>query len=292
MITQRSEPFVRAETHDNQNVTFRLMKTYVLLFLIAAITLSCSRTPDESELKSEIEKANAEFMKASTARDAATLATLYTEDAKLMFPNMPAIEGRANIQAFFQQAMDNGISEIRLATDEVKGSDDFAIETGTYAMLAGTQTADKGKYIVEWKKTDGQWRLHRDMPNTDMPPAQPAARPDQTVSIAVFKVKKGNVDKFETFVRNVLMKAVDTSTPLGLEAVKSIRMLQASAPEKDGSHKYIFIFDPYFHEVEYGIEEILLAKHGAVRGKQLHDEFNSMVTPFYEYHEMKQLVSR
>lgn len=268
------------------------MKTNAFFFLIATISLSCNRIPDQQQLRSEIEKANVEFMKASNARDAATLASLYTQDAKLMFPNMPAIEGRRNIQAFFQQALGSGITDIKLTTEEVKGTDEFAIETGRYAMLAGNKIADEGKYVVEWRKVDGKWHLHRDMPNTDMPAAQPTALPEQAVGIAVFKVKKGNTDKFETFVRNMLMQAVDTSTPQGREAVKAIRMLRASTPEKDSSHKYIFIFDPYFHEVEYGIETILVAKHGAVKGKQLHEQFNSMVTPFYEYHEMKQLANR
>ena len=268
------------------------MKTNAFFLLIATISLSCNGIPDQEQLRSEIEKANVEFMKASNARDAATLASLYTQDAKLMFPNMPTIEGRRNIQTFFQQALGSGITDIKLTTEEVMGTDEFAIETGRYAMLEGNKTTDAGKYVVQWKKVNGKWHLYGDIYNTDMAAAQPAARPDETVGIAVFKVRKGHNDQFETFARNVLMEAVDTSTPHGKQAVKSIRMLRASTPEKDGSHKFIFIFDPYFHDVEYGIETILVAKHGAVKGKQLHERFNSMVTPFYEYHEMKQLVSR
>lgn len=268
------------------------MKTNALFFLIATISLSCSRIPDQEQLRSEIEEANIEFMKASNARDAATLASLYTQDAKLMFPNMPTIEGRRNIQAFFRQALGSGITDIKLTTQEVKGTDEFAIEMGRYAMLDGTKITDEGKYVVQWKKVDGKWHLHGDIYNTDMAAVQPAARPDETVGIALFKVKKGRNDQFESFARNVLMGAVDTSTPHGMQAMKSIRMLRASTPEKDGSHKFIFIFDPYFHDVEYGIETILIAKHGAVKGKQLHEQFNSLVTPFYEYHEMKQLANR
>jgi uncharacterized protein (TIGR02246 family) len=268
------------------------MKRHVYLILIAAISLSCNPVPDQSELRSEIEKANVEFMNAARARDAAALATLYSEDAKLMFPNMRAIEGRTNIQGFFQQAMDNGISEIRLTTDEVTGTTEYAVEGGRYVMLAGGKTVDEGKYMVEWKNVDGKWRLHRDMPSSDMPAAQPQAQPDQSVGIAVFKVKKGNQEKFETFVRDVLMKAVDTNTSHGVQAVKAIRMLRAKAPEKDGSRKVIFIFDPLYEDVEYGIQEILVARHGAVRGKELDEEFGSLVTPFYEYHDMTQLVSQ
>jgi ketosteroid isomerase-like protein len=31
--------------------------------------------------------------------------------------------------------------------------------------------ADKGKYIVVWKKEDGKWKLHRDLSNSDLPVA-------------------------------------------------------------------------------------------------------------------------
>ncbi|GAF78655.1 unnamed protein product, partial [marine sediment metagenome] len=46
----------------------------------------------------------------------------------------------------------------------------FAIEEGRYTLYAeGDQIADQGKYIVTWKKEDGQWKLHRDIWNTSNP---------------------------------------------------------------------------------------------------------------------------
>jgi ketosteroid isomerase-like protein len=35
--------------------------------------------------------------------------------------------------------------------------------------LKNGKTADRGKYIVVWKRDGGQWRLHRDSWNTSMP---------------------------------------------------------------------------------------------------------------------------
>lgn len=95
--------------------------------------------------------------------------------ARLMFPHMPAIEGKENIRGFFQQGINEGLTGIKLSTEEVKGTDSFAIEMGRYELMAGENKVDAGKYLVECKKVDGKWLLHRDMPTPDMPLAQPVA---------------------------------------------------------------------------------------------------------------------
>lgn len=266
------------------------MKTIATSLLASALLISCSQSPDQNSLKSEIEKSNQEFMKAVAAKDGDAVTRLYTEDARLMFAHSPAIEGRQNIKASFEQTLDAGVTGINIMTEEVTGTNDFAIESGRYEIQAGDKTVDKGRFLVHWKKVDGKWLLHRDMPSSDQPVAQPIAQPDQTVGIAVFKVKKGNADEFESFIRNVLIPACDTSTPVKSQAVKSVRMLRAKDTEKDGSQKFIFIFDPRFEEMEYEIEKILVAKHGKEKGNQLMDQFDSYVTSFYEYHDMTQLA--
>jgi uncharacterized protein (TIGR02246 family) len=134
-------------------------------------------TSDQTSLKSEIEKANHEFMNAVAGKDGDAIARLYTENAQLMFPHSPAIEGRENIKSFFQQTVASGITGVKLTTDEVTGTDDFAIESGRYEMLAGDQTVDKGNYLVHWKNVGGEWLLHRDMPMTDQPLAETTAQP-------------------------------------------------------------------------------------------------------------------
>ena len=55
------------------------------------------------------------------------------------------------------------------------GTDQFAIESGVYELMAGENKVDEGKYLAEWRKVDGKWLLHRDMPSTDMPLPQPVA---------------------------------------------------------------------------------------------------------------------
>ena len=262
----------------------------VCLIFTAAVCFTLEASA-QSSLKQEIERVNEKFAEAVANKDANAVMKLYTDDARLMFPHMPVVSGKENIKAFFQQTIDGGITRVSISTEEVNGTDEFAIESGRYAFYAGEQKVDEGKYLVHWKKVDGEWLFYRDMPSTDLPPPQAIARPHQTVGIAVFKVKKENMAKFERFVKDVLMPAVDVSTPGKMQALKSVRMLAGNTVEPDGSQKFIFIFDPRSPEMEYEIEKVLVAKHGPEKGKQLADEFSSLATSFYEYHDMRQLAA-
>lgn len=230
-------------------------------------------------------------MDAVAAKNADDVAALYSENARLMFPHMPPVEGRENIKAFFQQAIQSGITDVKLTTEEVAGADDFAVETGRYEMIANGKKVDEGKYIVQWKRIGDRWYLHRDMPSTDLASLQSIAKPGQNVGIAVFKVKDANSKKFEMFVNDVLMPATDTSTPAKSAAVKAVRFLKGNHVAEDGTRTYIFIFDPRSDEMEYEIKKIFVAKHGSEKGQSLDKEFGSLVTSYYEYHDMQQLGS-
>ena len=121
-------------------------------------------------IRDEITVANEAFMAAFDGGDAAGVAALYTEDGKLLPPNMDVMSGREAIQAFWQGAMDMGVQSAELKIAEVEGHGDTAIEVSRYTLCgAGGQVLDKGKYIVIWKREAGQWKLHRDIFNSSMP---------------------------------------------------------------------------------------------------------------------------
>jgi len=125
-------------------------------------------TAEVSAIHSAIEAANERFMHAFERADAAGLASLYTEDGQLLAPGSETAHGWAAIRAFWQAAMDSGISAARLEIAEVEEHGDTAIEVSRYTLLgAGEQVLDQGKYIVIWKQERGQWKLHRDIFNTN-----------------------------------------------------------------------------------------------------------------------------
>jgi uncharacterized protein (TIGR02246 family) len=125
-------------------------------------------TAEVSAIHSAIEAANERFMQAFERADAAGLASLYTEDGQLLAPGSEPARGWEAIRAFWQAAMDSGISAARLEIAEVENHGDTAIEVSRYTLLdAGEQVLDQGKYIVIWKQERGQWKLHRDIFNTN-----------------------------------------------------------------------------------------------------------------------------
>ena len=122
------------------------------------------------EVWDAIVAANKVFMATFGKGDAAGLAALYTEQGQLLPPNADFMTGREAIQAFWQGAMDMGLTEARIETLEVEAHGDTAIEVSKYTLhVQGGQQADAGKFIVIWKREGGQWRLHRDIFNSSLP---------------------------------------------------------------------------------------------------------------------------
>lgn len=123
------------------------------------------------EINEAIEAANERFMTTFSRGDAAGMAALYTASGQLLPPNGDFVTGKQALQAAFQGLMALGMKGIKLDTVEVEGYGDTASEVGRYTLEGeGGQVLDRGKYIVIWKREDGQWKLHRDIFNTSMPP--------------------------------------------------------------------------------------------------------------------------
>lgn len=106
--------------------------------------------------------------------------TDYTEDAVILPPNTPAVEGWDPIKSYI---LTEG-TEVDFKVDmlEIEGRGDLAYVRGTYSETvtrpgADTPTKDTGKYIEIWRKQpDGSWKVIRDIWNSDLP-APPAPLP-------------------------------------------------------------------------------------------------------------------
>jgi ketosteroid isomerase-like protein len=124
-------------------------------------------------------KAARDFEAAVGRGDAAGLAALYTEDAVLMPPNHPAVNGRAAIQEFLAGMLAQGARNMKLVQTTVAGAGSNGYEVGTYEFDLGPASApvhDKGKYIVGMKRSaSGKWLIAHDIFNSDLP-CPPAAR--------------------------------------------------------------------------------------------------------------------
>lgn len=123
------------------------------------------------KLRKEIAAANDKFMAAIAQQDAAAVAALYTKGGQVLPPNSDFVTGPEAIQGLWQAVLDMGIRRAVMEIVEVEDHGKTAIEVSTYTLYAeGDAVADKGKYIVIWKKKKGDWKLHRDIFNSSMPP--------------------------------------------------------------------------------------------------------------------------
>ncbi|HYC00832.1 MAG TPA: DUF4440 domain-containing protein [Candidatus Limnocylindrales bacterium] len=118
---------------------------------------------DAAAARKAIEEANAQWLEAFRAGDAATMARLYTADASL-FPPSPSndiLEGRDDIVAFLQEQRRQGMEPPAVQTSDVVMMGNIAYEVGTYRFSFRNAAADTGKYFAIWKhQPDGTWRYH------------------------------------------------------------------------------------------------------------------------------------
>ena len=105
---------------------------------------------------------NRDFAKALTAKDAVAAANQYAENASLLPPNEPIVTGRANIQAYWQGAIDAGTIDATVKTIDAKSAGNLGYEIGTYTLrFLGPENdtiVEVGKYteILE-RNAEGKW---------------------------------------------------------------------------------------------------------------------------------------
>lgn len=113
--------------------------------------------------------------------DADGVANLYADDAVLMAPGAPAAVGKEAIRSFIA----TDIPRTKAAALALNGGDitgvgvsgDLGWLTGTFTVTdsAGT-TVDSGKYLSLFRRINSEWKLIRDIWNSDAAPA-PSAPP-------------------------------------------------------------------------------------------------------------------
>jgi ketosteroid isomerase-like protein len=120
---------------------------------------------------SEISEAGRRFLRLFAQNDVPGIGACYTEDAQMLAANMKPIQGRAAIQAVFKFTGGQGHT-LEFQTHELEPHGTTAIEIGAYVRTgADGSSVDQGKYIVIWKRTGSEWKIHRDMFNTNRPRA-------------------------------------------------------------------------------------------------------------------------
>jgi ketosteroid isomerase-like protein len=145
-----------------------------IILLIALSIIGCKgkTTEHKSATVEELGQMNRDFAKALVAKDAAAAANLYAKDASLLPPNEPIVNGRANIQKYWQAGIDAGIVGASVHTIDARSDGDLGYEIGTFELKfkdsTGNISVEKGKYTELLKRdSSGKWMSIYGMWNSD-----------------------------------------------------------------------------------------------------------------------------
>ncbi|MCB0079776.1 MAG: DUF4440 domain-containing protein [Caldilineaceae bacterium] len=160
-------------------------KTIGLLILAALLLSACQpivAQPQAPATNEDVEAAvNAiwdEYEASVIAGDIDRWIAQWTEDGVQMPPNEPLVEGKENIYARVAANMAAGpTTDFVITPLETTSAGDWAYSRGVYMVTfplgdSGEQGMIDGKFMtVLQRQPDGTWKIHRDIYNSNVPPA-------------------------------------------------------------------------------------------------------------------------
>ncbi len=114
------------------------------------------------------------WVAAVARKDVKAIANLYTTDGVFLPQNAPMTVGREAIgKAWAGLLQLPGVSlTFKPTRIDVSSAGDMAADIGTYKLSFDSKQGrvqDQGKYVVVWKKVDGEWQAFADIFNTKLP---------------------------------------------------------------------------------------------------------------------------
>jgi uncharacterized protein (TIGR02246 family) len=116
-------------------------------------------------VREAIDAANRAFVETFVRGDAPAAAKFYTEDAKLIAPGAAVAHGRAAITNALQAMIDTHFKAVMQDTGLVESVGDLAFEDGIVKFVGANDEVTEVRYVLVWKKVNGEWKYHRDIFN-------------------------------------------------------------------------------------------------------------------------------
>lgn len=134
-----------------------------------AIATRDSVSNDDESVKAHIRKEASNWGEEVRRGDSIAMAAHYASDAIVMPSNSEPIKGN-DIVKFWGSVVRMGVKDLKLNITDISGDGDVYAETGTLELFgANNISLDKGKYVVVWKKENGNWKMYRDIWNSNLP---------------------------------------------------------------------------------------------------------------------------
>ena len=153
------------------------MRSAAVLVGVAAIALAGTGRGHGQQTTDPALNALADsFAQAFNAKNAAKVASYYAEDATLMPPDQPMVTGRRNIEAYYARGFQQDVADFRLFPLESAIAGAQAFEAGRSRLtvrradrsrFGPDPIAENGKYVVIYKRVNGEWKIAFDIFNDD-----------------------------------------------------------------------------------------------------------------------------
>jgi len=149
----------------------RLIKPQLLLFFILACSAEQESTLTAEEDIAAITAVSSARAQAFNESDAQGIAIHFTEDAILMAPSAPAMQGREAVAAYYQSIFDEYEPVLESYYEEVEVSGDMAYGRGEAKVTltprnGGPTTTSTSKYLnILQRQPDGSWQTTHDVWN-------------------------------------------------------------------------------------------------------------------------------
>jgi uncharacterized protein (TIGR02246 family) len=132
-----------------------------------------------SAMIDDVETITASVAEAYNRQDAEGIADLYTEDAQILPPDAPLVEGRHAFIAMLNATFAAGDQSIQFKTVSTQQNEDLLIQVGRYVMsitASGQSYDDPGKFVsVYARQPDGGLLITVTCFNRDAPHRPPEA---------------------------------------------------------------------------------------------------------------------
>ncbi|MEZ4657021.1 MAG: SgcJ/EcaC family oxidoreductase [Caldilineaceae bacterium] len=162
-------------------------KTIGLLVLAALLLSACqpiaaqpAAPPSNDDVAAAVNAIWDEYEASVIAGDVDRWIAQWTDDGVQMPPNEPFVEGKENIYARVGANMAAGPTTGFIITPlETTSAGDWAYSRGVYTVTfplgdSGQEGTIDGKFMtILQRQSDGTWKIHRDIFNSNVPPAAP-----------------------------------------------------------------------------------------------------------------------
>ena len=132
--------------------------------------IECQRNEDSSSDLDIIKKNSIAFSEAYMKCDVESLVNLYTDDGKIFPNNQMILAGTADLKSYW--TLPEGVKTLhhKVTAEEIHIANDIAYDYGYYEGKTLTkdnkESSWKGKYLIVWKKIDGDWKIYLDIWNS------------------------------------------------------------------------------------------------------------------------------